>query len=263
MLNFKGIIKLLINFIGYDLTKKNGVVLKKEDDEFEKIITIINKNSFLRREGFQSLYRQMIHVNQIQLSGDIVECGVWKGGSAALLAKASLLSGNNTRMIHLFDSFTDICEPNQEKDGERAVSEAKEFTGVKELQGKLIPISGFYDKFGGHGTIADCKRLICETMEYDESKVMFHQGWFQDTIPNISKLIEKISILHLDADWYESTKICLENLYEKVEQGGFVIIDDYGTYEGCKKAVDEFIYSLDRPPFLNKVDESIVYFVKG
>ena len=55
MLNVKSVIKLLINFIGYDLTKKNRVILKKEDDEFEKIITLINKNSFLRREGFQSL----------------------------------------------------------------------------------------------------------------------------------------------------------------------------------------------------------------
>ena len=259
----KKIIKSIINLTGYEIFKKKEELLQHKDKEFEKIIKQTKKKSFLQREGMESLYRQTIHVNKSKLMGDIVECGVWKGGSAALMAKANLLSGNKTRTIHLFDSFTDICEPCEEKDGGRAIMEAKEFSQPEELQGKLVPLTGFYDKFGGHGTIPDCKKLICGTMEYDEKKVIFHKGWFQDTIPRISKDIDKISILHLDADWYESTKICLDHLYEKVEKGGFVIFDDYGTYEGCKKAVDEFMHSLANRPYLNEVDESIRYLIKS
>lgn len=75
--------------------------------------------------------------------------------------------------------------------------------------------------------------------------------------------IKKISILRLDGDWYSSTKVCLEHLYPLVSIGGVVIIDDYDAYDGCKKAVDEYLLSIGVSPFLIKVDDECVFFIKA
>ena len=62
----------------------------------------------------------------------------------------------------------------------------------------------------------------------------YHKGWFQETLPGVTKEIKQIAILRLDGDFYASTKVCLDFLYEKVVSGGFIIVDDYGTREGCR-----------------------------
>jgi hypothetical protein len=92
--------------------------------------------------------------------------------------------------------------------------------------------------------------------------VYYYEGWFQETLPVCKDQIEKIAILRLDADWYASTKICLEFLYDKVVPGGFVIIDDYGTYEGCKKAVDEFREKQRITAFMVHVNHDCRYWIK-
>ena len=74
--------------------------------------------------------------------------------------------------------------------------------------------------------------------------------------------IGPIAILRLDGDWYASTKICLEHLYDQVVSGGFVIVDDYGTYEGCRKAVDEFLAARGLHVFLSHVDPDCRYWIK-
>ena len=84
----------------------------------------------------------------------------------------------------------------------------------------------------------------------------------QDTLPRDSSRIESIAILRLDGDWYASTKVCLDHLYDKVVSGGFVIVDDYGYYEGCKKAVDEFIEERGLEVFLSQVDSGCVYWTR-
>ena len=72
-----------------------------------------------------------------------------------------------------------------------------------------------------------------------------------------------IAILRLDGDWYESTKVCLEHLFDLVVDGGFVIVDDYGAYEGCRTAVDEYLAGRARRPYLSRVNGDIRYLVKS
>lgn len=148
--------------------------------------------------------------------------------------------GNSPRNIHLFDAFTEICEPDAEVDGEKAIREAREWSQSGAADGKLRPLTGIYDSFGGPGSLEGNRELLTKEIGYDPGFLHFLKGWFQETMPKDSSQISQIAILRLDGDWYDSTRVCLEFLYDKVVPGGFVIIDNYGAYEGCRKAVAEF-----------------------
>jgi len=82
-------------------------------------------------------------------------------------------------------------------------------------------------------------------------------------VPIESKRMGPIALLRLDGDWYESTKICLDGLYNHVVPGGVVVIDDYGHWEGCRRAVDEFIAGSKHPIFLNHIDYTGRYWIKA
>ena len=212
----------------------------------------------LPEDRILSLYEQVKYLDQSGIAGAFVECGVWKGGAVGMMALAAGGPAGE-RKLHLFDSFTDICEPHAELDGDRALQEVGS-TGTG--TGALRPIEGAYDGVGGHGTVEACKKLLHARIGYSKDLVDFHIGWFQDTLPVDAGSIGPIALLRLDGDWYESTRVCLEHLYDLVVPGGFVVIDDYGTYEGCKKAVNEFVASRKIPVFLQSIDIGCVYFTK-
>jgi O-methyltransferase len=94
----------------------------------------------------------------------------------------------------------------------------------------------------------------------DSTRVHLVKGWFADTLPK--REIVPIALLHLDCDLYESVKLCLEQLYDDVIKGGCIVIDDYGCWEGCQKAVNEFIERRNLKVELIKVDYEGVYFHK-
>lgn len=259
--------KLISNFIkgfGFEIkrVKKNtAIIFHKDYDhkigyEFEgeanEAIKLVRKNTMLPYTNLVTLYEQVLYCEKNKIEGDFVECGVWKGGAVGLMVLANLKHGSKRRMVHLFDAFEEICAPNEDLDGERAINEVKQILGKNALtKGELKPLKGIYDRFGGPSDLNDCKDLIEKKINYPNEFIAYHKGWFQETVPLKSKNIEKIAILRLDGDWYESTKVCIENLYDKVVPGGFIIFDDYGLYEGCKKAVDEFFDSRDESYYLH------------
>ena len=233
------------------------------EEEANKSIMIVRKHTMLPYVNLITLYEQVIYCEKNKIEGDYVECGVWKGGAVGLMALANLKHGNKRRNLHLFDAFEEICAPNEEVDGDRAINEVKKILGKKALtKGELTPLKGIYDKFGGPGDIKECQNLLENMICYPPDNIFYHKGWFQDTVPLKSKEIDKIAILRLDGDWYESTKVCLENLYNKVVPDGFIIFDDYGIYSGCKKAVDEFFSSRDESYFLNYSTWCCRYLIK-
>jgi O-methyltransferase len=95
-----------------------------------------------------------------------------------------------------------------------------------------------------------------------QERSVFHVGWFQDTVPAAAREIPKIAILRIDGDWYDSTKVCLEHLYDLVSPNGYVIIDDYNTFSGCHDAVDEFRASRHITSPIENVDDECVQFRK-
>lgn len=218
----------------------------------------VRNNSMLSEIRLKNIVDISSYLLQNNIYGDFVECGVWKGGSVALMAYI-MKEQDKKRMLHLFDAFDDICEPDANVDGERAI----ELVGGKEnAQGRLQAVKGVYDYKGGHGNDVEAYTLITEKIDYDKKFVKVHKGWFQDTLPMAKNEIDKIALLRLDGDWYSSTKVCLENLYDKVVNNGIIIIDDYGAYEGCKKAVDEFLNERNLTPFMINVDDYCLYWVK-
>jgi hypothetical protein len=159
--------------------------------------------------------------------GAFVECGVWKGGSAAIMGLA-LRHAAEARVLHLFDSFEGLPQPG-DQDGEAAAV----YSGGQSA-GKLASIHKC------EAGLAEVRSYLIDQLHLPEKQVRFHVGWFQNTIRADASQIGPIAALRLDGDWYESTRICLEHLYPLLSPGGVLILDDYFCWTGCRKATDEF-----------------------
>jgi O-methyltransferase len=269
----KKAVKSLFKTAGYNISKIPAQKINEHylgyslEQEANIFIEMIRYNTMVTYERLVSLYQQVVHCEINDIPGDFIECGVWKGGAVGLMALTNLKYGKERRQIHLFDAFDDICEPDL-IDGESAMTKAiergKAAMGESYVpSGRLVPVKGFFDSQGGYGTLEDNINLLEKRIGYDPNFLNYHQGWFQDTLPKDAKNIDKIAILRLDGDWYASTKICLENLFDKVVSGGFIIIDDYACYDGCKIAVDEFLQKNNHKLFLNHVDAECRYIIKA
>lgn len=233
------------------------------EPEVRALLSKVKKHTMVSYPRLVSLYDQVVFCERNGIEGDLVECGTWKGGSVAVMAAANMRHGRQRRRLHLFDSFKDICEPDAKVDGAKAVAQMKAFTKGKytEAKGRLKPVVGFYDSMGGAAKVSDCRQVIEGVVGYPRPFVVYHEGWFQETLPTAE--IEKIAVLRLDGDWYASTKVCLDHLFDKVVPGGFVVIDDYACYDGCRKAVDEFLSNRKLRVYLHYVDPRARYFVKS
>jgi hypothetical protein len=186
----------------------------------------------------ENLYKRVTEANRLNFPGDIVECGCWHGGSGAIMGAACLNAGLK-RDIWLFDSFRGLPPPG-DNDGQ-------------------YEHDFFYDGWCKGDT--EKVREIFQRVGVPSENLKIVPGWFQVTLPKVP--IEHIAVLHVDADWYESVKLVLETLYHRVVPGGFVIIDDYYVWPGCKQAVDEFLIAQDiEQPLLHSVGGLAVYFQK-
>jgi O-methyltransferase len=182
-----------------------------------------------------ALYKLSEEINQRSLPGDIVECGVYNGGSAAIMASHCERSPVD-RNVWLFDSFEGLPKPT-DKDGDKAPA---------------------YEGWC-HGDLSKVKKVL-RKLRIPESRIHIIKGWFQDTFPSVQ--IRDIAILHIDADWYESVKLCLEKFYDSVQAGGYIVLDDYGDWEGCRIATDEFLKKRALDVKLIQVDYTGYYFQK-
>jgi predicted O-methyltransferase YrrM len=166
-----------------------------------------------------------------EIPGDIVECGTARGGSAALMGLTLKRLNASERKLWVFDTFEGLPSPTAD-DPDFEI--AKLYTGT--CLGSIEDVSASFDRLGISGQVELVK------------------GLFQDTLPKAR--IGKIAVLHIDGDWYDSVKTCLENLYDRVVEGGVIQIDDYGFWKGARKAVDEFFQSRSIIADLKHLDYS-------
>ena len=150
--------------------------------------------------------------------GDLIETGVWRGGSAIFMRAVLLQLGVTDRQVWVADSFAGLPKPTNVHD---QVEKAWDMSENPYLAVSLEQVRANFARFG----------LLDE-------QVRFLKGWFRDTLPTAP--IERLALLRLDGDMYEATMDALENLYAKVSGGGFVIVDDYGSWPACQLAVDRF-----------------------
>jgi len=151
-------------------------------------------------------------------TGCIVEAGVWRGGMSAGIA--DMLPG---RVHYLFDSFEGL-PPAEEIDGEAALKWQRNVTGP-----------AYLDNCRADRSFAEEAMAIANA-----KKVHIVQGWFNETVLGFVPS-EPIAILRLDGDWYASTMQCLSGFYPHVMQGGLIILDDYYTYDGCARALHDYL----------------------
>lgn len=264
----KSSIRYVASHLGYEIRRKvpstrrnfampEGLQGYDLEQEAYDNIAVVRLHTMLPYVRLVSLYQQVVFCEINRIRGSFVECGTWKGGAVGLMALGNIHHGSGRRHIHLFDSFQGIPEPDEEHDDANAIAAARKVGGG--TKGRLIPLVGTYDSVG---TLEVNKTLLEGKIGYDSCFLHYHQGWFQDTLPRAAEEMDEIAILRLDGDWYASTKICLESLYDKVVAGGFVIIDDYGHNEGCKQAVHNFFNRSSVKPFLHHIDCDGRYWIK-
>lgn len=184
------------------------------------------------------------YIVQNRIDGDIVECGVWKGGSMMAAAYTLMQRGDRSRNLFLFDTFEGMTAPSG-RDVSFTGQTAEQFMSVGE---KTDPESMLCV-----APLEDVKKAVLGT-GYDASRMHFVKGKVEDTIP--AHAPDRIALLRLDTDWYESTRHELEHLFPRLVPGGVLIIDDYGHWQGARQAVDEYLAKHDVPLLLNRIDYS-------
>jgi hypothetical protein len=219
------------------------------------IASIYNK-TMLPPARLENICDVVESINAEGIAGDIVECGVWSGGALALFALRDMKFTSSRRRYIGFDSFEGLPPPTPEDDAIYTI-----FNENSRKQGRLV--SNRLRKTGVCvGDSADSVRQFFQRVHIPPDRSVFHVGWFQESLPKAAPSMGPLAVLRVDGDWYDSTKVSLEHLYSLVSPGGYVIIDDYGAFPGCKRAVDEFRESAGLTDQLNWVDEHCVWFRK-
>jgi hypothetical protein len=203
---------------------------------FVRLHEVVKNYTMCGKARLRSLYRAVSYVCEENIPGDLVECGTAKGGSAAMLGLTSQLVSSN-RTLWVFDTFEGIPEPTQ---ADPDYEEASKFTGL--FRGELHEVADFFDQCG----ILQNARLV--------------KGLFQETLPFTE--VESIAVLHIDADWYESVWTCINCLYDRISPGGVIQFDDYGTWAGARKAIDEFLKENAADSRLRYVDHAGRIWIK-
>ena len=193
--------------------------------------------------GFERLDNIQYCVEKViseDIAGDLIETGVWRGGSCIFMRGLLRAYGIADRTVWLADSFRGLPRPNEQQ-----YPDDKGAT-FHEMDVLAVPLENVKEIFERYGLLDD--------------QVRFLKGWFRDTLPNAP--IEKLAILRLDGDMYESTMDVLRNLYYRVSAGGFVIVDDYGAYSACRKAVHDFRAEHEVSEPIQEIDWTGVYWRK-
>lgn len=215
-----------------------------------KIIYLIRPYSMVGRSGLFFTYDFAAEIEKNNIDGCFVECGVARGGCSALMAMVASEYKSN-RKIWLFDSFEGLSDPTIEDEyNNPLIYKSKDKSASLVSPGYCL------------GTYDEVEKLLFSKLSLNKNNVFMVKGWFQDTLPKYKDKIGAIAILRIDADWYESTKCCLENLYDNVITGGYIIIDDYESVIGCKKATDEFLKNKNLNVKLIFDDRGGCYFAK-
>lgn len=215
----------------------------KRNTDFWALVEQCQPYTMTTPERMWALREAMHYIDNNVIGGAIVECGVWRAGSMMLAALTQMQNQYAPwfRPLCLFDTFDGMTEPREHDithdgiPGERLYKSAKFRVGLREVKDNM------------------------KSTGYPQNLIHYVVGDIRETAKDFK---EPIALLRLDTDFYDSTKAELEYLYPLVRQGGVVIVDDYGEWDGCKKAVDEFLNTLAVRPLVHRIDYSARMWVK-
>jgi hypothetical protein len=244
----KHLIKSVLHRAGYELTpiappqelrERNPDVTDHEWAIFSKTRSF----TMLSLERVLANLRAIEYIVQKRIPGDIVECGVWRGGSSMAMAMGLLRLSDTDRTLWLYDTFQGMTDPTDSDKSHGGIGAAALLSAARQHEAPERSLLLAY------ASLADVKGNM-RTTGYPMSGIRFVKGPVEQTIPGT--LPDRIALLRLDTDWYESTRHELVHLYPRLSCEGILIIDDYGHWQGARKAVDE--YFAGSRTFLSRID---------
>jgi O-methyltransferase len=195
----------------------------------------------------QALVDAVRYVEARGVPGAFAECGVWRGGSVLAMIGTLWELGAPERDIHLFDTFTGMTEPTEHDTSPLeppALDTWREFAGSERRP--------WADLFEAEGFSEAAVRARLEATGYPPARLHLVAGPVETTLPAAAP--ERIAVLRLDTDWYESTRVEMEHLFPRLTEGGVLIVDDYGHWEGARRAVDEYLAAHGTTLLLSRID---------
>jgi len=227
----------ILRSFGLDVVRFPPVDFHSDEKEIFQAVRPVTMTS---PERVYVLIEAVRYLTRAAIPGAIVECGVWKGGSMAAAARTLLQMNDVSRDLYLFDTFRGMTEPG---------SEDVDFSGKHASQVRADWVGA--NRVWVDAPLERVKDVLYAT-GYPKEKIHFVEGRVEDTIP--ASAPESIALLRLDTDWYESTRHELIHLFPRLSRAGVLIIDDYGHWQGSRKACDEYFEQNRVSILLNRID---------
>jgi O-methyltransferase len=252
----KKIIKNILNYTNFRIVHKDNwyerqvnLIPEISDEDF-RFIKSLENYSMCPPAAHWSIIQSIKYISQKKIAGDFVECGVFKGGNLILM-NHQMKKLNLSKKIFAFDTFDGMSEPTVYDKDLKDKSADKTFNNYKDRNEKWC-----------YGSLEEVKKNLEQYDKNYQNNFNLIKGKVEDTLKKNDNLPDKISLLRLDTDFYESTKIELEVLYPRLSKGGILIIDDYGHWKGSQKAVDEYLDLKNNFYFLHRVDYGTRLLIK-
>lgn len=242
----KNVIKSLLHRIGYDIIRYDQYSDFPKDFKKEEVdlIKFVRPFTMTSNERIHSFIHSVNYIVGNKVPGAIVECGVWRGGSMMAALKTLISLEDTSREVYLYDTYEGMVEPTKQDTKINGTIAAEAFK-----QFKRVGIGSEWCL----ASLDDVKQAVYR-IGYPEEKIHFVKGKVEETLPGT--IPENVAILRLDTDWYESTKHELIHLFPRLTNGGVLLLDDYGSWQGAQKAVDEYITEHKVQILLNRLDNS-------
>ncbi len=236
--------------VNKDVKPSKDICDKSDFADFDtrhlEIANSISEFTMTSPERNIALVESVKYIVKNEIPGDFVECGVWRGGSLMAIIKTLINIKTWDRIIIGFDTF------------ENGMTQASKFdVSVYGTNGKDVVQD--WEKENEYPSLEDVSNYL-DSAGYPKKNIKLIKGDIFRTLEK--EKIDSISLLRLDTDWYDTTKFELDFLYSKVSKGGVIIVDDYGYWQGARKAVDEFITQNKLPVYLNRVDNTARLIIK-
>ena len=210
----------------------------------EELLRAVQPYTKTSQERLTAMVAALRHIEAAKIAGDIVECGVWRAGNIMLARRLC-----PDRLCWLYDTFEGMTEPTDVDMNRGGIKAMVSYSQTRKDGRKWAECS-----------LEETRNYLSEFGVLDESKLRFVKGPVEETLLVPANIPKAISLLRLDTDWHASTKIEMEVLYPRLKVGGVLIVDDYGHWQGARKAVDEYLGTYSQK--LEWIDYTAVCLVK-
>ena len=189
------------------------------------------------------------------IPGAFAECGVWRGGSVLAMILTLQELGVSDRDLYLYDTFEGMTRPTEHDVSPLEPPALETWTAARDRAERAWPELFAPELFDEEGV-----RETLLATGYPEERIHIVRGAVEDTLPEHSP--GPLALLRLDTDWYESTRHEMEHLYPLLQDRGVLIVDDYGLWEGSRRAVDEYLTANSEPLLLHRIDYTACIAIK-